>query len=381
MNTYHQTEPLKYPELGLFRTDPEESYTLPASWYTDPAMLAREKAAIFYQNWWYFCATGDLATPGAYVADRVVDQEVFVIRGADDRLRGFYNVCSHRAHPLLDGSGRVRSIVCPYHQWRYGLNGAFLTARGRDRLPAAACDQAHLKEIHVESVGPMVFVNLAPQPRPLAEMAAQLIADMRDACPRFDQLVRVERHEREVAANWKAIVDNNHECYHCDVNHRSLTTQIDFNGTYEWTDSEWTFSHRVKSRQHNGAAYPVAAGGQEQEALFAFLWPNLIPLFWPGTANLAVFQVIPREQERSVERWDFYLAHPEPTQQERGLIDYIKSTLIQEDVALCERVQRGLNSLGYRQGKFVVDRSRTNISEHHVHLFQRLVRDGLLPRR
>ena len=73
----------------------------------------------------------DIPKAGDYYAGHVADQAIFIIRGDDGRIRAFYNVCSHRAHPLLHGQGNARRIVCPYHQWCYRADGRFREARGR----------------------------------------------------------------------------------------------------------------------------------------------------------------------------------------------------------------------------------------------------------
>lgn len=374
----HNAETWVVPDAGSFHDRAELSYTLPSDWYTEPEFLERERTAIFYRNWWYFCGTSDLADTGDFVADSVMNQDVFVIRNRDGTLRGFHNVCSHRAHPLLSGNGRARMIVCPYHQWRYDLDGRFLSARGKETLGKAACERAGLKEIRVETLGCLVFVCLSPEAPPLSEVAAELSADMKDICPGMDGLIRVDRYERTLDANWKTVLDNNHECYHCDANHRTLYDQVDFRGGYRWSEGRFSFSHKADMTAGSDAAFGIDR--LEQQGLFAYLWPNTIPLFWPGSPNLALFQVIPLAQERTLERWDFYLSRREPSANERELFDFIRDTLIPEDVGLCERVQRGLHSLAYKQGKFVVDRARTDISEHHVHKVQHLVWQALTGR-
>ena len=88
---------------GLFTDDPAQSYTLPANWYYDHDIYGMEHEAIFYRSWWYQCHESDLEKPGDYFACRVADQEIFIIRDQGNTLRAFYNVCSHRAHALLEG--------------------------------------------------------------------------------------------------------------------------------------------------------------------------------------------------------------------------------------------------------------------------------------
>ncbi|MDP2738756.1 MAG: aromatic ring-hydroxylating dioxygenase subunit alpha [Pseudorhodobacter sp.] len=363
------------PVAGLFDPDrAENSWTLPADWYTDPAHYRVEHEKLFYRSWLYQCHVSDLPNPGDYLACKVADQEIFIIRGQDHELQAYFNVCSHRAHPLVSGAGSTKLIVCPYHQWCYQIDGKFRGARGRDSLKDWLPANADLKPVRVEIYGGFVFVNLDPAAEPLIEQAPQLLRDMYQECPQLDSLLRVKRFERQVAANWKTIVDNNHECYHCAVNHKSLMELVDYEGSAHWTEDGITFSHRVLHREGENSSYKLEK--LEQESLFAFVFPTLIPLFFPGTPGLVMFQILPTGPETSTVRHDFYF-RGEPTEQEQAFMTWITDVLASEDMAICENVQRGLHSRGYVQGKFVVDRARVDFSEHHVHFFQSLVHKAM----
>ncbi len=362
---------------GGFDPVAENSLTLPASWYFDPEIYRLEHEAIFYRNWWYQCHVGDVAEPGDYYAGSVADQAVFIIRDQAGELHAFYNVCSHRAHPLLEGQGNTSLIVCPYHQWCYRADGCFHGARGRESLRDWIPDNADLKPVRLENYGGLLFVNLDPQAVPLARQSPKFLRDMYATCPGLDRLVRAYRFEREIAANWKTLIDNNHECYHCKVNHKSLMELVDYESRAAWSNDEITFSHAVERKNADNSAYAVDPSQLEQDSLFGYIWPNSIPLFFPGTPSLILFQVVPLAPEKSLLRHDFYLLNREPSKQETKFIDWFCEVLNQEDVSLCENVQRGLHSRGYSQGKFVVDRDHVEFSEHHVHFFQDLVLGAL----
>jgi len=363
---------------GRFTDTPEESFTLPASWYYDPAVYEAEKEAIFYRNWVYQCHVSEVAKPGDYYVGAVLDQEVILMRGNDGALRAFYNVCSHRAHPLLHGQGNTKLVVCPYHQWCYQRDGQFHSARGRQSLEKWIPDNADLKPVRIESYAGFLFINLDPNATPLAEQAPAFLKHMYEACPRLDDLVLAERYELDIGANWKTVLDNNHECYHCKVNHKSLMELVDYDNKALWSDDGITFSHKVERNELDNTAYELKPEEVEQDALFGFIWPNLVPLMYPGSPSLAIFQVIPTGPETTRERWDFYLLTKEPNEQEAAFIRYIKDVLVPEDVGLCVEVQKGLRSRGYSQGRFVVDRAHPEFSEHHVHFFQKHVRNALI---
>lgn len=332
--------------LDAGRFDPESaetSWTLPAEWYTRPDVYDREHEAIFYRTWWYQCHVSDLSSPGDTFCGEVADRDIFIIRDRDGVLRA--------------SNGRTPRRVS-IEDW--------------------SSKNADLAPLRVETYGGLVFVNLDPDAVPLCEQAAKFLQDMYLCCPRLDELVRVERCEFDVAANWKTLVDNNHECYHCAVNHKSLMDLVDYDNKAVWREDGITFTHTVERKLLNGSAYAVDSKTLEQDALFGFIWPTQIPLFFPGTASMVMFQVLPRGVEKSRVRHDYFLLNRQANAQERAFMDWFSGTLALEDVSLCETVQRSLHSRGYRQGKFVVNRDHPEFSEHHVHFFQKLVYDALV---
>ena len=125
-----QSNVVRAPFAKPLSEDATRSYTLPARYYTDPAVFEREKEEIFFKSWQYVGPASEVAQPGDYMTTTIVDQGVFAIRGRDGELRAFYNVCQHRAHELLQGKGNVKAVItCPYHAWAYAPDGALRTAR------------------------------------------------------------------------------------------------------------------------------------------------------------------------------------------------------------------------------------------------------------
>ena len=364
-------------DAGKFHDVAEQSHTLPAAWYTDPGIFEREKEAIFYRGWWYAGALEDVVEPGSYLTATVVDQDIAVVQGRDAVLRAFYNVCSHRAHRLLDGKGRRTVIVCPYHNWSYETDGAFKAARGIGGLCDFDRAAAALKPVRVEALAGLVFVNLDPGARPLAEATEGMLADMRAHCPGLDRLTLAHHVEVPTAANWKSLVDNNLESYHVAAAHPALVDLLDYE-TFEVWEHEITTCHAMTNTNPDNRAYQVGANDPVQRAIYTWLWPNTAFFITPGRSNLTVFHMVPVGPETSVQSWDFYFEDRTPTAAEQQALDYTCDILIPEDTAIYEGVQRGLRSRGYEQGRLVVNRDRPELSEHHVHMFQKLVRDALL---
>ncbi|MDX1575345.1 MAG: SRPBCC family protein, partial [Kiloniellales bacterium] len=178
------------------------------------------------------------------------------------------------------------------------------------------------------------------------------------------------------AANWKVVIDNFLECYHCDPAHRDFVDLVDM-PSYRSVCHEIYSSHiSTALRTADSSAYQVAGGADFGFAGW-YLWPNLTIIAMPGEANIATLQMIPAGPERTVEHLDWYCPGGEPGTELREAMAYIDTVLQPEDIGLCESVQRGLKSFGYNQGRLVVDRQESELSEHAVHHFHQLVLNAL----
>lgn len=356
--------------------DPARSYTLPARYYTSPEIYDREREAIFYRSWIYAGHVEELQQPGSFLTVQIIDQNIAVIRGKDGKLRAFYNVCQHRAHELLRGRGRTPVITCPYHAWSYHLDGRLRSARGSEKVEGFNADEFCLKSVQVEEFGPFVFVNLDSEAAPLRVQAAGLLDELRTYAPKLDTLTKVQTVTFDVKANWKVIVDNFLECYHCEPAHPAFVQLVDMDSYRSVTHGIYS-THVSRSGRPDNKAYKFDPGAASQVGAFWHLWPTMTFNVAPGEPNFALFYLQPLGPERTLEITDYYFADTEITEQRKGRLDYANEVLTIEDNNLCESVQRGLHSRGYTQGRFIVDRERSQISEHAVHHFHRLVVEAL----
>ncbi len=350
---------------GEFADDPDAAWTLSAPYYTDPEVYRREQARIFMRNWSYVCHRSQLAAPGDYVACTIAGIGVVVLRDREGELRAFHNVCRHRGHELLTGSGRLAAtITCPYHAWAYGLDGALRQAPNGDRV--AGFDRAgfSLVPVRVEEFCTFVFVNPDLEAASLAAQAPEVEPELRRWLPELDDLVFSRRLEVPVAANWKAVADNFLECYHCDHVHKALVEEVNDMTTYEVTLGGVWSSH-ISRGTHGGVADRGFVG--------YFLWPNTTLGAYPGPPNMINHVFRADGPGRCVQIFDFLFAQPEPTGEDEKLIAYIRDVLAPEDNTLVEGVQRGLQSPAYLQGRLMIDANRSHLSEHAVHHFQGLV--------
>ncbi|MEZ5773949.1 MAG: SRPBCC family protein [Hyphomicrobiaceae bacterium] len=369
------------PALDLpLSEDPARSFTLPASWYTDPAIYEREKRAIFYRTWQYVAHKSLFREAGDYVTVRICDQNIFVMKGGDGELRAFYNVCRHRAHELLsEPFGNVRSvIVCPYHAWTFEREGALRGARFATERPGFDKADYGLKRIRLEMFCDCVFVNLDEGATSLAALAGEMEADIRARVPFLDRLkpAAIERDALGPTvqkAGWKVVVDNYVECYHCEHAHPDFASLICMD-KYELTCGRYWSRQVAGAIRHHNSAYEVDPARGYQSSAFWFLWPNTTFNILPGSEELAVFAVRPIDATSS--SFEGHVLSADGTVH-TARRDYAVNVLGPEDFALCESVQRGLMSMGYSQGPIVAVDASLGEGEHGIHHFHRLVHEAL----
>ena len=360
-----------------FCRDPRKSFTMPARFYYEPEIYELEKQRIFHRSWWYSGHVSQLAKPGNFITTRIHDQNLFIIRGRDGELRAFYNVCQHRGHELLEGEGRTNLVVCPYHAWTYDLDGSLRSARNSENVAGFDKCEFSLKDVRVEVFCGLVFVNLDGDARPLAEQAAPLEEEIRNYCPSVDDLVFAHRDTYHVDSNWKVMLDNFLECYHCHVAHADFVDLVDMDSYRTTTGTIFSSHVSNAARSTDNNAFKFEKGEVDFGYAGWFLWPNLTIWAYPGEPNLSTLQMIPDGTEKTLEHQDWFLPGAEPSSQQKDAMAYQREVLQPEDISLCESVQRGLKSRGYNQGRFIVDRELTELSEHAVHHFQKMVVDAL----
>lgn len=354
--------------------DPTRSMSLRAEAYTEAKWLAYEQDAVFRRTWQWVCHVERLQAPGSYVTVSIADMPIAVVRDRSGGLRAFYNVCKHRAHELLSGSGATHNIVCPYHAWTYDLTGQLTGARRADRMEGFEKSEICLDTVQVEVFGGFVYVNLDPAAAPLAEQAPDLATEIERWAPDVAELTHAKQLSYEVRTNWKNAVDNFLECYHCHIAHKEFVSLVDMK-TYEVrTHGVWS-SHFADTGNSENAAYDVSGATVRTHAVW-WLWPNTCLLRYPGRRNFMVFQIIPTAHDRTIETWDFYLEDTEPNEAEIESIKYIDEVLQVQDIGLIESVQRGMNTPAFTQGRIVCDPKQSGLSEHGVHHFHGLLLDA-----
>ena len=368
----------KYAE-GLFNgwnDEPHKSLSMHKNAYIGPQWMDVEKKEIFHKSWQFLCHEESLRDAGSYVTMNIQGQSIVAIRDKDNNLRAFYNVCKHRGHELLSGQGKTKRVICPYHAWSYDLDGRFLEARQSNFIDNFNPNDFCLDQVRVEVFCHMVFVNLDIDAEPLAKQSGALVDEIMSYAPDLGKLTFSHRLTYNIKANWKSVVDNFLECYHCPVAHRDFCTLIEMN-TYKVTTHGIYSSHMAKAGRADNKAYNTNDAEVTDHAVW-FLWPNMTLMRYPGSGNFMVWRFYPVGPEETYEEFDFFFENSKPSADEVEAIKFIDDILQPEDIGLVESVQRGMQTPAYQQGRYMVDPDGSGLSEHAVHHFHSLIRKAYL---
>jgi choline monooxygenase len=346
--------------------------TLPASWYTSPSVFRQETHAIFNRSWQYACRLDEVAQAGDYLACRVGTIPVVVVRNRNNAIAAFVNVCRHRgAEIVLEGSrGNRNTLQCHYHAWTWGLDGRLRAAPGAEDDPCFANEAFPLLPVAVAVLEQFIFVRPDPQAPAWDETVGELPQILAASPLPLTALQFRERRTYDLRANWKIVVENYLECYHCAIAHKGFADLIDLQD-YTIVPHRYFSTQRgpVKasaSARAEAACFLTAEGGQE--GIYNYLWPNFMVNLYPGRGNASTNLILPIAPDRTLAVYDFYFAEGMP--EAAAMVAFIDKVQ-QEDIILCESVQRGLASGCYDHGQLITR------FERGIQHFQRLVFEAL----
>ncbi len=342
-------------------------------YYNDPAVFEREKEHIFFKTWQVAGHVSQLQQPGDYVTFSVCDQDLFAIRGTDGTLRAFYNVCQHRAHELLEGSGNKTLISCPYHAWTYETDGKLRKARNSETTPGFDASEICLTEVRLETFCGFVFVNLDDNAKSMADTFPGIEQQIRDFNPNVENVALAHTHSVSDPVNWKVSVENYNECYHCRVVHKAFTSSVVSGDSYHIETNGYSFRHIAKPS--NKSAYDYGDAVNDQYSSW-YLWPNFGLQVYPGNIVNTYRWHTDQVKGTTVYR-EWWLPNGEISDDHANLIELDRTTTFDEDLALINSVQRGLNSRGYKPGQLVIDPARGANSEHTIKALNTFVLDAL----
>src|SRR3984885_6489615 len=362
----------KIPISLLAALDRGES--LPAHWYTDPAITAHEIEKVFRKSWNYIGPARELANPGDYITGYAGQVPAVVIRN-EAGLAAFVNVCRHRRHEVMKGRGNSKMMQCGYHAWTYDLAGCLKGAPRSAAEPNFRLEDYPLLPIRVEVLGPLVFVNLDSGAKPLASYFGDVLNIISGSGIDLGGLELYSREEWTAEANWKTMLENYLECYHCAVAHPGFSAAIDVKQeNYNLTMHGWFASQlgqvRPSALEGKTAVEIYDARGEIAQAQFHLLWPNLTININPGFPNLSIDVWVPDGPNKTKGFSEQYFAPGVSEKFAKDLIAFNKQVGY-EDHVLTNSVQLGLLGGIPDRGRFLTN------SEHLCIHFQRLIVQAL----
>ncbi len=353
----------KLPPLQI-DSDISGSWSIPARFYIDSDIRGQENERIFARTWQVAGHREQLAKPGDFFTTKLLSEPLLLVRDAQDELRGFYNVCRHRAGPPAEGCGSRKLFRCGYHGWTYGLDGALISAPEFEGQPGFNANDFSLIPVRVEEWSNLIFVNLDPHAEPLLKSLGQLPQQAERFG--FTRMKLFERRIYDMKCNWKTYVDNYLEGYHLPSVHPGLNRELDYNAyTVE--------PHARHVRQFSpilGAQPGDATPRLYQEAAedlttdYFWIFPNWMLNCYPNNISLNI--VLPISADRSLAIFEWYLPEKDlHSGAAKASVEFSDQIQI-EDVGICETVQRNLHSRSYQHGRYSIKQ------EKGVHAFHRM---------
>jgi choline monooxygenase len=331
-----------------------DAWTIPAAWYVDPRIMALERRTVFSRSWQLVGRAEQVRKPGQFVTWELAGEPLLVVRGDDQVLRGFFNVCRHHAAAIMTAAeGEARNLRCPYHGWTYSLEGEL---RGTPDF-SGVCDFDRaangLAPVETAVWENWVFVKLDPAGPALADfLGSDLAGQMRGLD--LGDFHWMERRRYRLECNWKVFVDNYLDGgYHVPYLHKGLDSVLDYsNYTIETGGRFCLQSSPVVAKGAEAQTGEVRKGDR---AFYYWIYPNFMINWYAGVMDTNL--VIPLGVDRTEVIFDFYFTDVSELARARNLASVVVAERIQdEDVGICESVQRGLKSRSYTAGRLSVRR-------------------------
>ncbi len=357
--------------LDLYNpADPlEKASTIPAPWYRDPRIHELELAAVFAKSWQVAGRLDQVSRNGDFFTTDLAGEPIVVVRGDDAQLRAFYNVCRHHAAAVVPEShGSAKQFRCPYHGWTYAIDGALKGLVEFDGVCNFDRAQNGLVPIRVDAWENFVFVNLDPQAAPLRKFLGS-VPELAAPLQLTQKLQYFDRRIYTLNCNWKVYVDNYLDGgYHVPHAHKGLSSVIEYTQyTIENFERACLQSSPLSSDSNSAAGVAATRQGR---ALYLWLYPNFMINAYEGVMDTNL--VVPLAVDKCAVIFDYYFAditHAADAHHRQSIA--VSEKVQEEDMAICDSVQRGLSSRAYVAGRLSVRR------EAGEHLFHRLLHADL----
>jgi choline monooxygenase len=341
-----------------------EASTIPAPWYVDARIAELERQTVFSRTWQVMGRVDQVEKPGQFVTATAAGEPLVAVRGNDGVLRAFYNVCRHHAAAVVtEPCGQASILHCPYHGWNYGLDGSLKGMPEFDGVKNFERKDNGLVPVKVETWEQFVFVNLDADAAPLADYLGGLVE--RVAPLGLSKLHYYASQTYNIHCNWKVFVDNYLDGgYHVPHLHKGLNSVLDYKQyTIEIEDRYCLQSSPMVTSDEHAATGATRKGDR---AWYFWLHPNFMFNCYEGYLDTNL--VIPVDVDHCRVIFDYYFSDVSEAGRAYNEQSVSVGNQVQdEDLGICEAVQRGLKSRAYGAGRLSVRR------EAGEHLFHQLL--------
>jgi len=343
-----------------------EASTIPASWYVDSRIADLEQQTVFSRTWQVMGRVDQLEKPGQFVTATVAGEPLVAVRGNDGVLRAFYNVCRHHAAAVVtEPCGQASLLHCPYHGWNYGLDGALKGVPEFDGVKNFERKDNGLVPVKVNTWEKFVFVNLDDAAAPLTEFLGGLVK--RAAPLGLCKLQYFTTKSYDIHCNWKVFVDNYLDGgYHVPHLHKGLSAVLDYKEYTIENEDRYCLQSSPMVSSDNDADAATSTTRRGDRAWYFWLHPNFMFNCYEGYLDTNL--VIPIDVDHCRVIFDFYFSDISESARAYNEQSVAVGNRVQdEDLGICEAVQRGLKSRAYRSGRLSARR------EAGEQLFHRLL--------
>lgn len=343
----------------------EHAETIPSHWYYEPEILKIEKNAIFEKEWQLAGHISQITKPGDSLCIHAGSEPVLIVHAEQDDYRAFFNVCKHRGGPLDVKRGTKTVLQCQYHGWTYLMDGSLRGVPQFNKVELFDKKDFGLNPVNLRIWQGLIFVCTADQP-PDFNKVVKGISD-RIAPIDLGDFKHYKSIEYLINCNWKLYADNFLEGYHIPIVHPELAKMLDYRNYVTEADEHHSLQYSPISNNGDDNIYNAEDG----QAFYYFIYPNIMLNILPGRLQTNIIEPVDAENCRVLFHY-YYQDLDKALNSGMAESDIQYSEKIQdEDIEICEAVQRGLHSTAYHKGRFSVER------ELGVYHFQSLLKKSL----
>ncbi|WP_449431392.1 aromatic ring-hydroxylating oxygenase subunit alpha [Pseudomonas putida] len=338
-------------------------FTLPGSYYNDEVIFKKELKYLFSRTWQYVCREDELRERGSYLTVTLGREPILLMRGQDNKLRAYHNICPHRGARLLQGKGKCQGIICPYHAWRFHDDGRLHHIPRKKWFSDLNIDNLSLRPASVDSWRGFVFVNPVQNCTPLKTWLANYDSYLNQYEFRYEDMIEIDRFVFDEAVNWKILVENYVEDYHFAYVHPQTLGAFDFNSVQTLRcGAHIQIPMPYKNTPPRGhSKYQWAANGVSRQG---FIFPLLT--VQPAINHLSLFIIKPVSAERTIIEIPVYQTAAQRQSHPLDL-DELKHDIfndMEEDFVICRSLQINTHS-----SRFSIN-ALADKHEHGVKIFQ-----------